>query len=267
MIWNWFMNKNFIKLAISVLLSIFVLGAVPMQAQSMSNNTDSTVVHTKKSRGLKQHTFVPKGQWVVGGTISYSQQSENNYQFLVVEGINGEGYSFNASPMFSYMVADNMGIGGRFSYGRSLMKINSADINLSEDMNFAIGDIYSLSHTYTGMAVLRNYISLGNNMRFGLFNETQLQIGGGQSKLVSGSGDSLTGAYESTFSVGVNLAPGITAFLNNFMAVEVNVGLLGFRYTTTEQITDQVYHGSTNTTTASFQINLFSIGLGLAFYI
>ena len=261
------MNKIFKKLLVVLLLPVFTVGATSATAQQQESFTDTIKVESTTSRGLKQHTFVPKGQWIVGGTFSYSQQSESNYQFLVVEGIDGVGYSVNASPMFSYMVADNMGLGGRFSYGRSLVKINSANINLSDDLNLSVNDLYNLSHSYTGMIVLRNYISIGNNMRFGLFNETQLQIGGGQSKLVSGTGENITGTYESSFSVGLNLAPGITAFFNDFIAVEVNVGLLSFKYTSTHQLTDQVYEGKTNTTTANFQINLFSIGLGLAFYI
>lgn len=163
---------------LSVLLPVFIAGATSATPLTTDTLVDTPTSMPAPSRGLKQYTFVPKGQWIVGGTISYSQQSEKNYQFLIVEGINGIGYSFNASPMFSYMIADNMGLGGRFSYGRSLMRINSADINLSDDMNFSVGDIYSLSHSYTGMVVLRNYISIGNNMRFGLFNETQLLIGG-----------------------------------------------------------------------------------------
>ncbi len=260
------MNNRIIKTVVSLMLLI-MMGVSTIQAQSVTNESADVVTTEKKPRGLKQYTFVPKGQWIVGGNISYSQQSENNYQFLVIEGINGNGYSFKVSPMFTYMIANNMGIGGRFSYDRSLMKINSADINLSEDLNFSVGDIYRLSHSYSGMAILRNYISIGKNMRFGLFNETQLILGGGQSKLVSGSGDSVTGAYESKFNVGINLAPGITAFINNNIAVELNVGLLGFHYNTTKQITDQVYVGNTSSASASFQINLFSIGLGLAFYI
>lgn len=253
-----------------IILSALVSGVLSVHAQTTNTpleTVSSDATTPKKSRGLKQHTFVPKGQWVVGGTISYSQQSEHNYQFLIVEGIDGAGYSFNVSPMFSYMIADNMGIGGRFAYDRSLIKLNSANIDLSEDMKLAIGDIYSLSHSYSAMAVLRNYISIGNNMRFGLFNETQLQIGGGQSILVGGSGESITGSHDTNFTFGVNLAPGITAFINNFVAVEINVGLLGFKYTSTQQKTDQVYEGKTSTTSASFQINIFSIGLGLAFYI
>ena len=117
------------------------------------------------------------------------------------------------------------------------------------------------------MIVLRNYISIGDNMRFGLFNETQLVVGGSQSKLASGTGESLSGTYETGFTLGLNIAPGITAFLNDFIAVEVNVGILGVQYNSSHQITDQIYEGNTHTTSASFQINLFSLGLGLAFYI
>lgn len=255
------MNNHIKKLIVTTLLTVATLGVVWAQS------TPDSTLNNKTERGLKQYTFVPKGQWIVGGNISYSQQSEEDYQFLIVEGINGNNYSFKVSPMFTYMFANNMGVGGRFAYERSMMKVNSADINLSEDMHFNVGNIYRLSHSYSGMAVLRNYISIGRNMRFGLFNETQLQIGGGQSKLVSGTGENITGAYESSFTAGINIAPGITAFINNNIAIELNIGLLGFKYSSTKQITDQIYEGNTNSTSASFQINLFSIGLGLAFYI
>ncbi len=262
------MNKYIKQLLTTVLLAATILWVIPAQAEQITpEQNDSINKAIKESRGLKQYTFVPKGQWIVGGNISYSQRSSDNYQFLVIEGINGGGYSFNVSPMFCYMFANNMGVGGRFSYDRSLIKLNSAGVTLSDDMNFNIGEIYSLSHSYSGMAVLRNYISIGRNTRFGIFNETQLQIGGGQSKLVSGTGESITGSYESKFSLGINLAPGIVAFINDNIAVELNIGILGFNYTKTTQLTDQVYTGSTNSTSASFQINLFSIGLGVAFYI
>ncbi len=252
-------SNNMKKIVCTALLTLCAWG---VWAQTAPADTTKT-----STRGLKQYTFVPKGQWIVGGTVSYSESSENNYQFLVVENINGSGYSLSASPMFCYMVANNVGVGGRFSYERSLVKLNSADVNLGDDTRFNINDIYRLSHTYTGMAILRNYISIGKNMRFGLFNETQLHIGGGESKIVSGSGDNVEGSFNRDFTIGINLAPGITAFINNNMAIELNVGLLGFQYSSSTQTTNQVYEGKSNNTSASFQINLFSIGLGLAFYI
>lgn len=75
---------------------------------------------------------------------------------------------------------------------------------------------------------MRNYISIGNSSRFGLFNELQLSLGGGESKMVNGSGESLTGTFERSFNFNIGIAPGLMAFLNDYTAIEVNVGLLGF---------------------------------------
>ena len=36
------------------------------------------------SRHIDSHTFVPKGQWVTGVSVSYSQSSNDNYQFFIV---------------------------------------------------------------------------------------------------------------------------------------------------------------------------------------
>ena len=43
---------------------------------------------------LPPKVFVPKGQWIAGSSVSYSEHTENNYDFLVVEKINSDGYSF-----------------------------------------------------------------------------------------------------------------------------------------------------------------------------
>ena len=111
------------------------------------------------------------------------------------------------------------------------------------------------------------YLSLGKSTRFGLFNEVQLQLGGGQSKLCSGSGTSLTGTYERNFQFNVGLAPGLSVFLSNYSALEVNVGVLGFNYNHTRSTTDQIYVANRRTQKANFKVNLFSITFGVMFYI
>ncbi|MDE6437623.1 MAG: hypothetical protein K2K69_08970, partial [Muribaculaceae bacterium] len=45
-------------------------------------------------RKLEQVSFVPKGAWVTGVSVSYSQSDQDNYQFLIVESISGDTYSF-----------------------------------------------------------------------------------------------------------------------------------------------------------------------------
>lgn len=218
-------------------------------------------------RGLQQHPFIPKGQWITGVSVSYAQSSQDNYQFLVVEGINADSYTFKVSPMLMFCFKDNLAAGGRLAYQRSLIRVDNARFVLDSETDYTVENLYSLSHSYYAMGAFRTYISLGNNKRFGLFNEVQLQVGGGQSKLCNGRGDDLTGTYQRSFDLNVGLAPGMIMFLNNYSAIEVNVGVLGFNYSHTTAITDQVYVAHRNTQSANFKINLFSISFGVAFYL
>ena len=218
-------------------------------------------------RNIESHTFVPKGQWVVGSSVSYSEHNEQNYQFLVIDGFNSDGYTFKISPMFCYAFRDNVAAGGRFSYGRTLTKLDGVTLNLDESTQFDVNDMYQLKHSYSAMGVLRNYINLGTSKRFGLFAETRLEIGGSQSKVVTKDGTSLTGTYTKTTDFGIGVAPGIVAFINNYTAVEVSIGVLGLDFSKVKQTTDQVYIGERSSSSANFKINLFSIGLGIAFYL
>ena len=233
------------------ILSLVFLGIFSVRAQDFK-------------RDIKLGTFIPKGQWIVGSSVSYSEHNEQNYQFLVLDGFNSDGYTFKVSPMVCYAFKDNMAAGGRFAYGRTLTKLDGLSINLDEENQFDVDDLYQLKHSYSVMAVLRNYVTLGSSKRFALFSETQLGMGGSQSKVVNKGGDSVTGTYSTTTDFSIGVAPGIVAFINNYTAVEVSIGVLGLNL---KQTTDQVYVGERSSSSANFKINLFSIGLGIAFYL
>ena len=218
-------------------------------------------------RNLEQVSFVPKGAWVAGVSVSYSQSDQDNYQFLIFEKINGDSYTFKVSPTVMFCFKDNLTAGGRFSYSRQRTRLNTADIVLDSETDYDMSNLYSISHSYLGTALFRNYISLGRSTRFGLFTEVQLQMGGGQSKLCNGAGNELTGTYERNFQFNVGVAPGLSVFLNNYSAIEVNVGVLGFNYNHTRSVTDQIYIANRHTQQANFKINLFSITFGVMFYI
>lgn len=219
------------------------------------------------SRDIKQVSFVPKGQWITGVSVSYSQSSQDNYQFLVIENLNGDTYTFKVSPMVMYAFRDNLAAGGRFAYSRQRTKLDNATVKLDSETTYDVDHLYSISHNYYGTGCFRNYLSLGDNTRFGLFNEVQLQIGGGQSKLENGTGVDFTGTFEKSFSLDVGLAPGLIMFLNNYSAIEVNVGVLGFSYNHTHSVTDRIYVADRNSKSANFRVNLFSITFGCTFYI
>lgn len=218
-------------------------------------------------RGLEQISFIPKGQWITGVSVSFSQSNQKNYQFLIVESINGDTYTFKVSPMLLYCFQDNLAAGGKFAYTRSRTRLDNATVVIDSETDYNVENLYSISQNYSAMAVFRNYISFGRSRRFGLFNEVQLQIGGGESKIANGRGKDLSGTFERSWDVNVGLAPGLIMFLNNYSAIEVNVGVLGFSYNHTKSVTDQIYDASRYGKSARFKINLFSITFGVAFYL
>lgn len=218
-------------------------------------------------REVETVVFVPKGQWIAGLSVSYTQSNQNNYQFFILENLSGDTYSFKISPSVCYMFKDDMGGGIKFAYQRSLAKLESADIVLGEGTDYGADYVYSLAHNYYATMFFRNYFSIGRSKRFGFFNEVQCQLGGGQSKFTKGVGEDASGAYETNFSLNVGIVPGLCLFLNNYSAIEVNVGVLGFSYTATKTLNDRIYVAHRKSKMANFKINLFSITFGVAFYL
>lgn len=215
----------------------------------------------------EKNVFIPKGQMIAGLNVSYSQSNQNKYQFLIVENLSGDTYSFKVSPMFCYVFKDDMGAGGRFAYSRNLTKLEKADFVLDAETNYGVDHLYRLEHNYYGTAIFRNYFALGKSKRIGIFNECQLQVGGGQAKFMTGIGQELSGNYERSVHLNIGITPGLVYFLSNYSAIEVNVGVLGFSYTSTKTITDQIYFAKRDSKSANFRINLFSISFGVAWYI
>ena len=218
-------------------------------------------------RGLEQITFVPKGQWITGVSVNYSHSNQDNYQFLIVENLSGDTYSFKVSPMLLFAFKNNLAAGGKFGYQRMRTKLEDGSVKIDSETSYDTDNLYQVSNSFSATGVFRNYISFGDNKRFGMFNEVQLDLGGGQSKISDGTGDDLTGTYERNFSLNVGLTPGLIMFLNNYSALEVNIGVLGFGYTHTKATTDQVYVSKRNSRHANFKINLFSVSFGVAFYL
>ncbi len=256
------MKKFQLFIILSMLLSITTANA------QETFTVDSGHIEIKEfKRNLETIPFIPKGQWITGINVNYAASTQDNYQFLIIENLNGDSYSFKISPQLMFAFADNMAAGGRFSFARTKTKLTSADVVIDSETEYNTDNLYSVSNNYYAAALFRYYLSMGRSKRFGFFIEGQMQLGGGQSKICRGTGEDLTGTFERNFNLNVGLAPGLIMFLNNYSAIEVNVGLLGFNYNHTKATTDQVYIAHHNTKSALFNINLFSITFGVAFYL
>ena len=120
------------------------------QTAATADQRPKTINEMRQERGLTDthNLFVPKGQWIFGGTASYSTHTNKGYQFLVIEGINSKGYTFRVSPMIAYAFRDNMALGGRFIYSRTLLKLDNAELHFGNEKtgtNIVARDFYRSS--------------------------------------------------------------------------------------------------------------------------
>ncbi len=220
----------------------------------------------KFDRGIEQKTFVPKGQWMVGASFSYTEFSADNYQWMVVEDLNAVGYTFKVSPVVSYFIKDNISIGGRIAYSRTLTDLGNLSLSLGDDLNIDIDDLHLKSHTFSVATFTRQYLNLGDNRRFGLFNEMRVTYGYGEGNSENSLSETPKAVHEEKHTLNFGVAPGLACFVNNNIAVEVAVDVLGVDLKWYKQTINQVEKGSMRNSAANFKINLFSINLGMTYY-
>jgi hypothetical protein len=261
------------KIVMLVVCALMVLGA---QAQLTADSvTGKQSRRHKFDRGLAFDTktpAMPKGMWVAGFNVSYSEHKNDNYKILVLKDFNSVGNTLSLSPSVQYVFANNQSIGVRFQYSRNWFKMDGISLNLGGDLGDFSVDRFEYDHNeYMGYLIYRYYLSLGASKRFLLFNEVQAGFGGGQQKELSGVGDDgvsyKTGTYQKTFNMKVGLMPGMIAFITNQVAVEVAVGLLGFNFKNITQTTDQTIERSRRTSSISTKIDLLSIQFGMTLYL
>lgn len=218
-------------------------------------------------RETQKYVFIPKGQWMVGGTVSYTEHSEDNLNFTVLKNITGEGYDFKVSPFVGYFFSNNLAAGVRFAYNRTYLDLGNFDLNLGEDFNINLEDVYYLEHKYEASGFFRSYMPIGKSKIFGFFNEIRLTYGYAEGKNSTGSGTQYDGTYQTVNNLEIGFAPGITAFVTDFAAVEVSMGVMGFDFKWVDQKTNQVETGKRRTSSGNFKINLFSVNIGMTFYL
>ena len=263
------------KFYILILLLATVV-SLPAQTPSVETGSADTaslsVDDARKQRGfVSKDCFVPKGQWIFGGTASYSAHRNSNYKFTLINNIDSEGYSVNVSPMIAYAPWRNMAVGVRFGYGRSLFALDNASLSVS-DVDINVDMFHRLKHSYTGTLFWRPYIPLGTTNRFALFAEVQLSMTGGQSKVVAATSEidglqDYRGTFSRNFGASIGLQPGIVAFITNNAAVELSIGVLGIGFDRTLQTKNQIAEGQVTSLDTNFKLNLLSVGFGMSFYL
>ena len=219
------------------------------------------------SREGAKNVFIPKGQWMIGGQVSWNQWNKDNLNYLVLKDINFEGHTFSAGPYLGYFFANNLAVGARFSYKRYYMNLGEFDLNLGDDFNIGLKDLYYLQHDYETTAFLRSYLPIGTSKVFGLLGEFQLSYTFSEGKNSTGRDETFSGVYERMHNLELGLGGGMTVFITDCVAAEVMLNVGGYRVKWGKQNMNSIEQGKTSSSGANFRMNLFSLKFGFTYYL
>ena len=98
-----------------------------------------------------------------------------------------------------------------------------------------------------------------------MFNEARITYGYGKEKNSTGVDKELDATYQTMQNLQIGFAPGMTAFITDWTAVEVSVGVMGFNFKWIAQKTNQVETGYRSVNSGNFKIEHLSINIGMTF--
>lgn len=216
-------------------------------------------------RGIINYRFMPKGQTMVGLDASFwtfdSRESKLLFAYL-------DNFTFNArtvsiNPFIGYFFKDNQAVGMKWGYKQTSGRLDNASIKIDDDVNFSLKDLGLKEEIYSCTFFHRSYIGLDAGKRFGLFNETSLNVGYGKSVFTRGADETLKETTTKILEARLGISPGLAVFIMENVSVECSIGVMGLKYRQEKQMNNLGENGKHLNGGANFKINLFDLNLGL----
>lgn len=219
-------------------------------------------------RGLFNYLYIPKGQWSFGIQASYGEFNTEDFQILsVLKNLDLKVKAYSLEPSISYFFGNNQSIGINFNYTRMYVDLGGLSFDLDSDMSFKLADVSYYSKTYSSAIAYRNYVGLGRDRRFGVFNEVEMAFGAGSSRFKRSYNGEPRDTRTNTMTASLNFSPGVSVFIMDYVSFNVSFGVFGVNVHHERQITDGVEEGSRFSSGANFRFNIFNINFGMAVYI
>lgn len=219
-------------------------------------------------RGLYNFLIIPKGQWAVGMTASYGEFNTDDVQILsILKNFDAKIKAYSIKPSISYFFRNNQSIGVKFDYTRTDLDLNNMTFDFDEDINFTLRDVSYYSQSFSASINYRNYIGLGAEKRFAIFNEVDLGFGCGTSRFSRLYNDEPRETHTSITRANLNFSPGVCVFIMDYVSFNVSFGVFGLNLSHEKQTTNGVEEGSRFSSGANFKFNIFNINFGLAVHI
>ena len=199
---------------------------------------------------------------------SYGEFGTDNFEMLsILTDLNVKVKAYSLQPSFSYFFRNNQSIGVNFNYTRMMLDLGSMGFDMGDDLSFTLSNVSFYSRSYSSAFAYRNYVGLGRDRRFGIFNELELAFSAGSSRFQRYYNDVLRDTRTNTMTLALNFSPGVTVFIMDQVSFNVSFGVFGVKMHHERQTTDGVEEGSRFASGANFKFNIFNIKFGVAAYI
>jgi hypothetical protein len=193
----------------------------------------------------EENLNIQKGTWNFGGEFSINLANSENIQDAKIE---NDRFNFGFSPKFGYTLENNLIIG--LGLGYSYLK-DKVDYNDSDRYD-------ATSNTYSVFPYIKKIIPITNKFAFILQGE--LRYSKYKNDFVEYT-SLIQDKSRDTFFAGIR--PGITYFLTKKIALEANLGSLG--YSTSKYDDNYSEEGKTNS--FDFNLNSSNLNFGLSLYL
>lgn len=245
--------------------------SVSVRDSIFTKSTKSRFMPTRKriDREINENVFAYKGELTLGLAASYGTLSSDNSDiFAVLENVNASGSITTISPFLSYFVADNMSVGVRLGYTSMGGNVENMDVNLGEqnDVGLTVPWVDLSSNSMRVSAFLRNYTSIDEAGRFGVFSEIEASYAFGNNSFAFRAGDDNPMSYTNSESATIKLwfNPGLAVYMFPNVCATISFGMGGFKYTTVKQFDDTgAQTGERTSSKLRFRLNLADIHFGL----
>lgn len=252
--------------------STIVTDDIPDETVLVGGDTVSIILPQKNygryNRGLYNYLFIPKGQWSFGLMASYGEFSTDDVQLLsVIKDLDLNIKAYSLQPSITYFFRNNQSIGMKFVYVRRNLDLPGLAVDFSDDMNFSLKDVSYYEQSYSTSVSYRNYVGLGRDRRFGVFNDVDLSFGSGSARFKRYYGGELRDTRTNSMSAALNFSPGLCVFIMDYVSFNVSFGVFGIKVHHEKQQTNGVEEGTRFTSGANFKFNIFNINFGMAVFI
>jgi len=231
------------------------------QDETVEKKENLTPYELMSSYYSNQFNPFAKNNAFIGLSFSLEDKKLTNTDYLVQKVIDGERLDYDLLLKGGYYTG-NYGMAGlAFNYYQDKFQ---GDVFRDPDTLIS----NTITRGFAFIPYFRSSVPLTNNERLSFFTELGVRMGASHSLTRNTKNlDEVEKTYGTNYNFRLGISPGVTFFVMEAFALEVQLNVLGYELRVEEKSVNNGESSKTVRQNVDFNINLLSLQLGLAYYL